>query len=251
MTTPIKARREKKIMANEEEARNGRQLKGLKWKTQKALDGEGKDSLITESDEGKTIVNLGTDKELFSEGSDGKTAEIRAGDFVVTDANGQETVLSGVANSLKSEGSNGVLTISDGVLRAKSNAPEIYTAIYVGAYAKVDFANTSELSLSNGSVMNLSNGSVMSLSNGSSMSLSGKESYIFAQGGAALKIAGKATQVQLQDLSQVALGTFSGGAFTAKAVLPSMPTAEGTYLLQVAIDSQGVPTFSWAVQSQQ
>lgn len=75
-------------MATVEKAENSRQLKGLKFKTQKALDGDGKDSLITEDSKGKTIVNLGTDKELFSEGKDGDELTIKEGKIV--GSNGQE-----------------------------------------------------------------------------------------------------------------------------------------------------------------
>lgn len=75
-------------MATIEKATDSRQLKGLKFKTQKALDGDGKDSLITEDSEGKTIVNLGTEKELFSEGKNGDELTIKEGKIV--GANGQE-----------------------------------------------------------------------------------------------------------------------------------------------------------------
>lgn len=71
-----------------ENATNSRQLKGLKFKTQKALDGEGKDSLITEGEDGKTIVNLGTSKELFSEGKDGEELTIKEGK--ITNGEGKE-----------------------------------------------------------------------------------------------------------------------------------------------------------------
>lgn len=89
-------------MATNEGAKNSRQLKGLKWKTQKALDGEGKDPLVGFDEDGNRIVNLGKDASVFSEGSDGSTVEVEGGQIKTTGAQGGENIITPISEAVSS-----------------------------------------------------------------------------------------------------------------------------------------------------